>query len=1363
MANNYGEFGLDNARLKRDVEEAQNAIKGIGRTAQNTANDFDSAFKRAGQLAAGYFSIQAAAGFVSQLVQVRGEFQKLEVGFTTMLGSKEKSNQLMAQMVDTAMKTPFTLQEVAGGAKQLLAYQIAQEDVNKTLIQLGNISAGLGVPLSRLILVYGQVKAKGRLMGDDLRQFTEAGVPIIHELAKQMGIADSEVQKLVSSGKVGFPEVQKVIENMTGKGGMFFDLMAAQSKTVTGQLSNLEDAWSKMLNQIGAGNEGLIYSAIGGVSSLITNYETVGKVMAGVIATMGVYKAALLISTFLENKRTAALVAEALAQSYVTESMGMTTIAEARTMVARTAGTASIYSQIIAQLGLNAAIMANPYVLATIGVIALGTAIWAFSDHTTTAEKATKRLTEATEAQEKKEADLKSATEDNINTVKNTSLIYDERKAALLRLSAAYHKIFAQYKTEKEQLEHILDIAKQINEEQAKKSGETKAASLTAQRTKVAQLTKEQKEFQAKHKGHANTDIQAALDTESEVLRQMEAKASKQRSNDYFINLKNETDEKINAQMGERERLIHDLEKAEKAGDKTKKYGTVQSGGAKGSFTKDELKAQNDTFRAELNQRGIDSKLKFQTVNQDLAQYNKDLAKLIAERAVIVNKNYKTAGVSDKDALALRNKALTDKDAEIDVKKAQIKTKSGESADIKKEQSKADKLRKEADKELSDYKESQLDQQKTLDAEELAYQKSLISDKESLIMYELSMKLKAIEEKRKLSEQEAKKTGGKYDGTVFEKRATVATNQAKREVAQLTKSETDALIEIAKKYQEERKQIETDANAEIEKLRKGGFAAEAKAAVIQRDSKISTLTSGLIEETDAYKLATGEQLLISKDTTARLIADIKARIKAAQSDPDLSKRLSKADGDRMLANLEKAEYTVNKTDNPFMDLIKGLADYKKAREEASKSNADTDIANFARLEDAANRAKRLTLEATAGALQGIGSIIKQVTDEIQGLSDAEKKTIDEVQNIIQGAATLAQGIATENPVSIVQGSVQLLVNLYAVLDTTTKNRNALIEAEKAKVLELSAAYESLSDAISNAYGQRKAKLITDQIANLEEQKKSLEAQKQAELSKDRDKPKMEWWEYAIPGYNVYKLGTVLLSPSTDPKAVAKYEADIAAITKRQEELTKLAIVEALTGTTVSSAIDQFADAYANAFTKGEDAAAASAEIVRNLILTALGERLRDELQPEIEALMTLIANAMSPESDGGTTLTDAEKKIIEAKRKAIDDLAAKRQQDYKGIESGGEVKRTATAKGVESMSQQSADELNGRFTAIQGHTFQINESVKILALNSPKVLATLMGIKNDTARLENIETGIYKINTGIDTLNIKGVTVKMGN
>ena len=180
-------------------------------------------------------------------MSVRGEFQQLEVAFETMLGSAEEANKLMNQLVKTAATTPFDLQSVSQGAKQLLAYGTSADEVNEVLIRLGDIAAGLSIPLNDLVYLYGTTMTQGRMFTQDLRQFQSREIDMTGELSKQFGIAKDKVGEFVTAGKVGADAVKQAIVSMTSEGGRFAGLMEKQSHTITGQISNIEDAIDSML------------------------------------------------------------------------------------------------------------------------------------------------------------------------------------------------------------------------------------------------------------------------------------------------------------------------------------------------------------------------------------------------------------------------------------------------------------------------------------------------------------------------------------------------------------------------------------------------------------------------------------------------------------------------------------------------------------------------------------------------------------------------------------------------------------------------------------------------------------------------------------------------------------------------------------------------------------------------------------------------------------------------------------------------------------------------------------------------------------------------------------------------------------
>lgn len=284
----------DNANLLRKLDEARNGVRTTSKQIEESGISIEAMLGRIAKGAAAFGAGFTAKELISNVVRVRGEFQQLGVAFNTMLGSEEKATVLMSQLVKTAATTPFDLQGVANGAKQLLAYGTAAEDINGTLIRLGDIAAGLSIPLGDLVYLYGTTMSQGRLYTQDLNQFSGRGIPMIGELAKQFGVAESEVRNLVESGRVGFPEVQKAIESMTNEGSKFGGLMEAQSKTITGQISNIEDSISTMYNNIGKQSEGFINDALSGASYLIENYETIGKTILELATVYGTYKAVLM-------------------------------------------------------------------------------------------------------------------------------------------------------------------------------------------------------------------------------------------------------------------------------------------------------------------------------------------------------------------------------------------------------------------------------------------------------------------------------------------------------------------------------------------------------------------------------------------------------------------------------------------------------------------------------------------------------------------------------------------------------------------------------------------------------------------------------------------------------------------------------------------------------------------------------------------------------------------------------------------------------------------------------------------------------------------------------------------------------------
>lgn len=296
---------VETAKVVSGFRDIQNAVHQTAERVEKDGKSIDdviSNIQNSMNIAIGGWSI---GKFVNQMMQVRGQFQQTEMAFKTMLQSEEKADALMKQLIRTAAVTPFGVEDVTEGAKQLLAFNVAAEDVNKTLIGLGDVAAGMGLNLKDLVMLYGTTIAKGKMDTMDLYQFLNRGIPIADELAKVMGLdlnnAIGEVQKQIKAGKVTSDIFIQAMQSMTAEGSKFGGLMEAQSKTITGQISNIKDAIEQMFNDLGKSQEGVINTGLGVVSTLVENWETVGKVLMTVVAAYGAYKAAVIATIAIEK------------------------------------------------------------------------------------------------------------------------------------------------------------------------------------------------------------------------------------------------------------------------------------------------------------------------------------------------------------------------------------------------------------------------------------------------------------------------------------------------------------------------------------------------------------------------------------------------------------------------------------------------------------------------------------------------------------------------------------------------------------------------------------------------------------------------------------------------------------------------------------------------------------------------------------------------------------------------------------------------------------------------------------------------------------------------------------------------------
>ena len=628
----------DQSQIQKDVEAIKKQFEQMTRKAVEEGKKQADVWQTLLKGATAYFTLQGAQSFISQMIAVRSEFQQLEISFGTMLKSKEKANELMAQLTDLAAKTPFGLQEVSEGAKRLLAFQVPAEEVTETLRRMGDVAAGLGVPMGQLIHVYGQVKAQGKLMTNDLYQFMNAGIPIIAELSKVVGKSETEIKDMVSAGKIGFPEVQAVIKNMTSEGGLFFNLMAEQSKSLGGQISNLQDNFDQMLNEIGKASEGVVSGAISGVAYLVENYQTLGKLIAGLITTYGAYRAAIIVhntlvvlSTQLTNGWTVAQLAQ---------YRGLLLLEKAQKL-------------------LNATMLANPYVFMATAVAALAAAMFVLTDRTSAAEKAQKRLNEEREVAMAKEKEHKQHIEELIDSATNQYLADTDRRKALTELAGSYPQIFAKYDIESIKLADILKLKKEIAEFDANKARGQRQTDYSKNKEYAKILydigTKQgSKGFDEIAKGsdldriitekfgnHWRTfgnysDIYAYF---NEKQKNAKKELKSDALSDWTSNLKNQSEDNLKKQLEQRKRLIADLQNQEKEGKKWASHG-VKFGEEWYAFNKEELQSQAQAIQAQLDHLH-EKTYEYKDLTKKYTQAVKDAEKALAD--ITSNKaGYKT-------------------------------------------------------------------------------------------------------------------------------------------------------------------------------------------------------------------------------------------------------------------------------------------------------------------------------------------------------------------------------------------------------------------------------------------------------------------------------------------------------------------------------------------------------------------------------------------------------------------------------------------------------------------------------------------------------------------------------------------------
>ena len=917
---------------------------------------------------------------VSNITKVRGEFQQLEVAFETMLGSAEKARTLMSQLTQTAATTPFGLEDVAQGAKQLLAYGFEAEKVNETLIRLGDIAAGLSVPLNDLVYLYGTTMAQGRLYTQDLNQFTGRGIPMIGDLAKQFGVAESKVKELVEAGKVGFPEVQKVIEGLTDEGGKFGGLMEAQSKTITGQISNIEDAISMMLNEIGQQNEGIINTTLSGVSHVIENYERFGRILLGLVATYGVYKTAIMTVTAAKGWATAA---EALHYNWLL-------------LVEK------------AQKMLNATMLANPYVLvATLiaGVVA------AMVSMKTEAERL-KEAEEAYEAQKQKvieaEEEHKRKIEELCSIAGDEAVSTDTRREALNKLEQKYPDIFAKYDTEYEKLKNIKKIKEEIALLDGQKSITNPVNELKRVEDRIKELEAKKATERWEETNGSGTRMRKtgglSSDEEIELKNLLGKKGTlstqirKNGVNAYFENLTGVSNETLAQQIRQRETLLANMTMQEK------KYGKITQGNAAltGTYSRDELQYQLNKLRSEQNRRNkpVDSssdwvasaKRKYQTALKAYNDFIKDTSNNLTQEE-------------------FEKKAKDLKDAVDTAKKEYDKVKPGTDSDADKEKKKREKTEREAErrKQVSEKLGQELAElQRENDAAEIEAMDEGLQKKLRQIDNDYQARKNEID-KQESDWKRKNKEAGRGEELSEEQQSAIDNanelNEAKRQrsVADAYREEFKAMQEHLRAYGTYQQQKLAITEEYAEKIRKASSDSEKHYLGVERDSLLAGVEAQELKANIDWSVVFGEFGSMFHELIAPELEKAKAYTRTDEfrnADHDSQEALISAirQMEQSLGGADKVSF--KKLGAEITAYQKSLADLKQAQEDYESAYADL------------SEAQRNYIQTVQSGTKEEQDIAKTALDTAQINADAAAENVSSMQTVASEAQRAMTDTAT---------------------------------------------------------------------------------------------------------------------------------------------------------------------------------------------------------------------------------------------------------------------------------------------------------------------------------------------------------------
>lgn len=557
----------------------------------------------------------------SEIIRVRGEFQAMQTAIETLVG-KDMAGNLIPKIKELAKVSPLTLSDMVAAEKMMLGFNIKAEDTIRYLQALGDISMGDSQKFNSLTLAFSQMSAAGKLMGQDLNQMINAGFNPLQTISEKTGKSIATLKDEMSKGAVSAEMVQQAFVDATSAGGKFYQMSENASKTINGQISMMQDALDEAFNEMGTKSEGIIMSGIKVTTSLIENYETVGKVLTGLVVTYGTYRTAVMLTTIATSKHTIAEIA----------------LTNARVLARK------------AQLALNAAMLTNPYVLLATAVVGLGAAMWAFRDSTTAAEKAQKRFNEQKEGAIKQEQDHKQELEKLISAIQNEYTSSFDRIKAMDAIKANYPSLFQKYIDEKGHIKDLIGLWKEYNEEVSRGKIKENKGNFDNSKNTIEEyekiiglwnkfgedpnfhknsLSNSEKLLANKYKDETLSTLKSKLDEERIILIDYQKEVRSDELAQWQLDLKKNTDIQVKTELDEMKRL-------QQVRKNNKHYSlNVGVGSLKGATTESELQQRISVLESELSSRNP----KFETKNKSYWEKKKKEAETARDALDVSKKN----------------------------------------------------------------------------------------------------------------------------------------------------------------------------------------------------------------------------------------------------------------------------------------------------------------------------------------------------------------------------------------------------------------------------------------------------------------------------------------------------------------------------------------------------------------------------------------------------------------------------------------------------------------------------------------------------------------------------------------------------